>query len=412
MFNRFIRNLLLLFISAAPPLFAETLKQITAEALRNNPELQVVAQEIAVAKGGVVTARTYANPELTVAPGVLHSRGSGGPSGNEFHGDLALSQLFKFPGRRTLEIAIAERGVRASQLALEAFRFQTAAKVRKSFYELLAAQKIIVARREQVASAKVFVESAKKRAASGFAGDFETIKSEAELIVASQALNDAEGRAVAARVALNTLLGRPPGRSLEVTGALEGIAPRGMTADFVALALARNPGLRTQYLQAEKTGLALRATRFGRRPDFAIGPSLEYTRDEQIYGLSVTVALPFWDQKKGEIQTATAEQRRALAGVEKLRVELRGEVTKSAEALRLAEEQLALYPPAFLDKLKAFVVQAERGYAQNATTLLIYLDAKRTYFDTLTSYYETLGRVGETRSELESAVGVPLELKP
>ncbi len=126
----------------------------------------------------------------------------------------------------------------------------------------------------------------------------------------------------------------------------------------------------------------------------------------------MTGALPFWDQKKGEIETATAEQAKVGAEVEKLRAEIRGEVTQSAEALRIARGQLALYSPAFLEKLRAFVQQAERGYAQNATTLIIYLDAKRTYFDTLTSYYEALGRVAEASSDLESAVGIPLDLKP
>lgn len=410
MFHRLTITLLLISITASRSLYAETLEQITAEALQSNPELQVLEQSLAAAKGDVTTARTFANPELSLAPGVR--RTPEGDGRNEFHGDVALSQLFKFPGKRALEIAIAQRGVKSTQLALEAFRFQIAAKVRKAFYDLLAAKRIIEARHEQVASAEVFVESSKKRAESGFSGDFETVKSEAELIDARKALSDAQGRAFAARVTLNTLLGRSPGRPLEITGSLENVAPRDETADFLALALARNPAVRAQVLEAEKAGLTLRATRFGRRPDFAIGPSLEYTQNEQTYGLGVTVALPFWDQKKGEIQTASAEQQKALAEIEKLRVELRGEVTKSVEALRIAREQLALYSPEFLEKLRAFVRQAEQGYGQNATTLIIYLDAKRTYFDTLTSYYEALGRVAEARSDLESAVGVPLDLKP
>ena len=86
--------------------------------------------------------------------------------------------------------------------------------------------------------------------------------------------------------------------------------------------------------------------------------------------------------------------------MEKLRAEVRGEVTKSAEALRIASSQLALYSPEFLEKLKAFVQQAEQGYAQNATTLIIYLDAKRTYFGTLTDYYEALSKVAESRADL------------
>src|SRR5262249_35362042 len=155
-----------------------------------------------------------------------------------------LNQLFKFPGKRALEIAIAQRGVQAGQLALEAFRFQLSAKVRRAFYEILTSQKMIGVRNEQVESAKLFEESAHKRAESGFAGDFETIKSQAELINANKALTEAQGRLVAARVTLNTLLGRSPSAQIKISGTLDKIVPLGGTTDFVGLAMARNPSIR------------------------------------------------------------------------------------------------------------------------------------------------------------------------
>ena len=172
--------------------------------------------------------------------------------------------------------------------------------------------------------------------------------------------------------------------------------------------MARNPSLRALGMQAEAAGLTLRSTRFGRRPDFAVGPQVEYTKNEQIYGLGVTIALPFWDRKQGEIQTATAEQQKLLAEIEKTRLEIAGAVTKATKDLELARSEFSLYTPAFLEQLKTLVAQAEKSYAQSATSLLIYLDAKRTYFDTLAGYYEALGNVAEQRAELESAVGVPL----
>jgi outer membrane protein TolC len=122
-------------------------------------------------------------------------------------------------------------------------------------------------------------------------------------------------------------------RRIEISGTLEKIAPRGGSADFLALAMARNPAIRAQQLQAQRAGLSLRATRFGRRPDFAIGPSVEYLKDEQTYGVGVTLALPLWDQKKGEIQTATAEQEKAFAELEKLR----GRARPVGRALRLLQ---------------------------------------------------------------------------
>ena len=193
---------------------------------------------------------------------------------------------------------------------------------------------------------------------------------------------------------------------------MEDVEPRGSRADFTALAMARNPAIRTQIRQVELAGLNLRSTRLGRHPDIAIGPSVEYLDNEQTYGLSATLSLPLWDQKQGAIETATAEQRRALAELEKTRAEIAAEVTKASASFQTAKEQVALYSPAFLDQLKKLMTEAEESYAQNATTLLIYLDAKRTYFDTLADYYESLANFATSRAELESAVGVPLELTP
>lgn len=398
-------------VNKAPKDDSITLPRAIAEAQARNPQMLALEATVVSAKGGVMTAKTYANPELTIEPGARRAlENSGFVTG--FNGVLSISQSFKFPGKRTLEIAIAQSDVKLHEMAIEAFRFQMAAQVSQAFYEMLGAQKIIEAREEQVAAANTFVESAKKRAESGYAGDFETIKSEADLIAAKSALREAQGRVAAARITLNTLLGRSPSAPLIISGSLENLTPRGDAAAFIGLAMARNPALRTLEVEAEKSGLNLRLTRMGNLPDFAVGPNLEYYKDEQIVSVSASFALPLWDWKKGEIQTATAEQRRTLAEINQLRMEIAGDVTKAAANLSIAQDQLALYQPAFLDKMRAFLRQAQESYAQSATTLILYLDAKRTYFETLTNYYEALSRVAESRAELESAVGVPLDLKP
>lgn len=385
-----------------------TLDRAVATALGNNPELRVFEAGIASAKGGVATARAIPNPELSVAPGMKRIQ-EGGAAMNEFHGNVELSQTVEFPGKRALRVAIAQRNVAVARVAIEGFRFQLSAKVRQAFYELLAAQKTVELRKEQVGAAQTFVASAVKRTESGYGSDFEIVKSQAEVIAAKRALSEADGRVVAAQVDLNTLMGRSPSAALEVQGALEGLAPGAAKADYLALAMTKNPSLRTQYLQAETAGLNLRATRLGKRPDFAVGPQVEYTRTEKVFGIGVSVALPLWNKKEGEIQTATADERKAVAEIDKLRQEIAGAVTKATVNLQVARDQLTLYTPEFLGKLKTFVAQAQESYAKNSTTLIIYLDAKRTYFDTLSDYYEALGKVGASRAQLESAVGVPLD---
>lgn len=192
---------------------------------------------------------------------------------------------------------------------------------RKAFYEYLAAETIVKLRQDQIQSAQTFYDAAVKRAQAGFASDFETVKGQADLISAQKLGRAAEGNVTTARVELNTLLGRAPSSPLHPTGALEGTVPKYTAENYVGLAMAQNPSLRTQELQANLAGLNLRKTRFGRRPDFAIGPAVEYSSNagERTYALRATVALPLWNQAQGEIQTATAEQEKTLAEIEKLR---------------------------------------------------------------------------------------------
>jgi outer membrane protein, heavy metal efflux system len=385
-----------------------TLSVAISEAVAQSPALRVIEADIDAAHGEVQTAGTRPNPELTFATGIKHVR-EGDGSHNEFKGTLELSRTFLFPGKRELLMSIAGRNVELRRLAIDGLRFQLTAVVRKAFYELLVAQSIVGLRQQQLESAQTFQQAAAKRAESGYASDFEAVKSQGEVINARKLLQAAVNQIASAQVELNSLLGRNPSAPLEVVGTLDGALPSRGLPELVALALEENPGLRVQAMQAEIAGLNLRKARLARKPDITVGPSLEYSKSEQIFGISATVALAGKNYGQGEILTATAEQRKVLAETERLRREIIGAVAKAATQLAGARAQLALYSPAYLDQLKAVVAQAEQSYAANATSLLIYLDAKRTYFDTLADYHEAIANAASSRAELESAVGAPLQ---
>jgi len=393
---------------AAPAGEKLTLPDAIAEAVAHSPALRVIEADIDAAHGEVLTAQLRPNPELSFRP-ALHRVQEGGATTREFKGDVGLSQTFLFPGKRELLVSISERNVELRKLGIEGVRFQLAAAVRRSFYELLAAQSILGLREQQLESARTFQQAAARRAESGYASDFEAVKSQGEVINAQKLLRSAEGAIAAARAELSTLIGRDPLVPLEIAGTLDGATGERPVAELLLLAYARNPGIRVLEMQAEIAGLNLRKARLARKPDIAVGPSLEYSKSEQILGISATVALPSKNYGRGEILTATAEQRKVLAETDRLRREIAGAVTKTATQLATANSLLSLYSQTYLDQLKAVVDQAERSYAQNATSLLIYLDAKRTYFDTLAGYYEAIGNAATSRAELESAVGASLQ---
>lgn len=388
-----------------------TLDALVYEALEQNPELRVAEARLAGVQGETVTAKAYPNPELSFTPAVKHASPDGGPSDTFFRGTIGIGQLIEYPGKRAVRKALAERNVAGSQLALESLRYQIQLQVRKAYYELLAAQQIESLRVEQVESARVFAESARKRTESSYASEFEVLKAEADFIAAQKLYRESQGRIDSARVALNAVAGRPLTAPLRVNGVLDGNFPV-PTVNFQACALTNNPALRIQLVENEKSGLGVRSAKLSGRPDFTLGPALELDKEEQVYGLSISLPLPLWNRRKGEIRTANAGHQKALAETERLRREIIGAVTTAEQKLRTADSQLALYTPEFRNRLRALVAQAEKSYAQSATTLLIYLDARRTYFDTLADYNDSLAQAAGARADLESAVGVPLNFNP
>ncbi len=393
-------------LEAAPP-DRLTLESAVAEAFARNPGFGVIEADVAAAQGEIVTAQTRPNSELSFAPGI--KRLSDGGTNHEFHAIVEYSRPIVFAGKRELLIAIAQRNVELRRVGIEGLRFQLAASVRKAFYQLLAAQQIVGLREQQLESARTFQQAAARRAESGYASDFEAVRSKGDVINAQKLLRAAQGQITAARTELNLLMGRDASQPLVADGTLDDKVPSIDQSALVGLALERNPSLRAQAMQSEIADLNVRRARYARKPEWSVGPSLEYTRSEQILGFGATVSLPNKSTGRGELLTATAEQRRVAAETERLRREIAGAVAKASVNLAVAHDQAALYSSAYLDQLKSVVDQAERSYAQNVTSLLIYLEARRTYYDTLASYYESIADLASSRAELESALGASLD---
>ena len=375
-------------------------------ALENNPDIRVLSADIASARGEVTTAKTWENPEISISPGFKTIRD---PSDTQFHGDFGLEQTFEWPGKRALRRALAEKNVAVRQLALAGFRSQLAIQVRRTYFTVLATREVVGLREQRLTLAQSFVDAARKKVEGGFAPEFEATKAEVEVVTAQKSLREAQAKHDASRVTLNTLMGRKPTEPLIVAGALNDSVALPNQFTLLEQALAQNPSIKIQEAEAERTGLSLQSIRKSRLPDFKVGPNLEYTRDEQIVGFGLSLPLPFWDKKKGEIATATAEQQKALAELDKLRREILRDVTIASQNLSAAKDELAFYTPALRDRLKTALDAAAQNYAEGRMPVLLYLESQRSYFDTQADYFETLQKLCEAQAELESAAGASLE---
>lgn len=247
--------------------------------------------------------------------------------------------------------------------------------------------------------------AAQKRAEGGYAPDFDVTKAEVEVVTAQKSSREAQAQTDAARITLNSLMGNPPDESLRVDGTLETTNTMPDTFKLLDLATRQNPAIKLQEAEAERTGLSLQSIRKSRLPDFKVGPQVEYTRDEQTFDFGISLPLPLWDNKKGEIATATAEQEKALAELAKLKQEILRDVTTASKSYEAAKDSLTYYTPAMREKLKAAAESAGQSYREGHTPLLLYLEIQRTYFEAQAAYFETWQKLYSAQAEVESAAG-------
>jgi cobalt-zinc-cadmium efflux system outer membrane protein len=382
-----------------------TRAQAIAEAQAHNPEVRSLNAAIAAARGDVTTARKWSNPELTVAPGFRSSDAGG----DQFHSIAELRQELLFPGKRELRVAVAQKNVAMQEIALLAFQNQIAARVRRAYDTLFLAVGAVGVRERRLRLARDFAEAARKRVESGVASELETTRADVDFVRAQKGLRDAQAQSASARAALNALLGRDAPGALEVTDSTNVDFPLPQQDSLFARITRVNPGLRAQLLAVDRAAAVLALERKLRSPDFMVGPSIEYLKDEKTYDLGISFPLPLWDQRKGEIATAAAEQERAVAEREKLRQEILADATAAYESTASALETLTLFTPELRQRLNAAMDAAAGGYREGRITLLSYLEMQRTFFETQSDYIDAIQSLIDARAALETAAGVSLE---
>ena len=190
---------------------------LVAQALQQNPELNFYVANIGAAKGGLRTAGTTRNPELSTQAGYKNSRdNSGGPSGDGAAWSVSFSQTFEYPGRIALRRAIANHDVDLAELHLAEFRRTLAARVRTLAYSVASAEKKSAVAREIGSRFKVLSDVIAQRPAAGVTPQLEARIIDANALAFQRQERDAALEATTIVAELNQLCGQPANVPLRV----------------------------------------------------------------------------------------------------------------------------------------------------------------------------------------------------
>ena len=341
----------------------------------HNPELAGARQQRSIAEAESQIARAYPNPGLEIGGGPWRSL-VGSATGNA--SAYAVTQPIELPSVRAARIAAASAGIESAGALAQTVRLAIGYQARQAFFELLRRQEDERNARENAELLAQIRDRVLKRVEVGEAPRFELVRAEAEALAAQNALAASGLRVEEARASLRRLTANALPPQFGIRGA-EPVLPAvaslsALQSDVIAL----HPALRALAAERDRAQQRLEQERGLRLPQ----PALRFgeARDPEMRSsmLGVTLSIPLWDRREGQIAQARASIDLVSAQLEQQRVQLLRELDSAYARLSIAQRQIVTFEAGLLRSAETALQVAEAAYRFGERSFLEVLDAQRT----------------------------------
>ncbi len=341
----------------------------------HNPELVAAQQQRAIADAESQVSRAYPNPELELGTGPWRSR-VGAANGNA--SGIGITQAIELPSVRSSRIGAADAGIASADAYVKSVRLSIGFQARQAYADVLRRQEDVRIARESAELLAQTSDRVLKRVEVGEAPRFELVRAEAEALVAQNATETSRLRLQESLATLRSLTGNALPTQVELRD--EPQVP-GEVPPFAALqaeVVAAHPTLRGLAAEQERARQHLGQERALRAPQPAI--RLSESRDPEMRStmLGVTLSIPLWNRREGQVARALASIELAGAQLEQQRVQLLRELDSAQARFSIAQRKIQTFEAGLLRSAETSLRVAEAAYRFGERSFLEVLDAQRT----------------------------------
>ncbi|MEO8767998.1 MAG: TolC family protein [Nitrosospira sp.] len=323
-----------------------------------------------------------------------------------------IQQLIETAGKRRLRIE-------SSELATEAVNFdvQDVARVltnavRRSFYNLLLAQKTIKVANDNLEHYREILRVNEIRLKVGDVAAVDFIRIEVESLKAQGDQDQARTALSQARADLLLLLGWPED-SIEISAvetwpeAAPEIVLTGQD-QLVGRALERRPDMRAARVRIAQAKKMLTLAQRQLIPDVTISAFYDQDQGNQFArtgGVGISVPIPLFYQQKGEISQARVGLTSAELALKQAEQGVRAEVMKASASWQSADAIARRFETSVVKRIETLRKAQEIAYQKGAVGVLDLIDAERSYKAIMLDYYTALTNRSKAWADLLMAYG-------
>jgi len=389
---------------ASEPNAAYTLNTMIDLALERNPSIAGAQGVVQQSRGQQVAAGAYLNPSIAGSVGHGSIRDpSTGVSITER--TVTVEQPLEWQGKRRARQQAADASAAGAGAAMDETRLNVVADVKVAFYYVLFAQRDAELTSQNLTMVEEVLRTVKARVAAGDATLFETMKATVEVQKATKEVARTQNALVVVRAKLDMVTGSALGTQFSIQGDFESLRQEPDRAALTARAIERHPTLRRLAKLVEQAEFSTVLERESRIPNVTVHGNYHREAGDEAITAGLSVPLPLWYQRQGEIESALGARHRAEAERLRAQNELTQAITQHVQEVRTANEQLQVFETGLLKQAEQTLKVARISFQQGAASLLDLLDSQRVYRQTLLEYVQARTDLSIALARLERAVG-------
>ena len=402
--------MLLTSLSASVPAFAQetlSLRGIIEEAKNNNLELQALRRNIKAKEAKARAEGVLDDPSFRIEMEDL-SRDNPFPSpGNAMQTKYGISQMFPYPGKRSLQKDIALKEILMAGVEVRIRELEIVTMVKEAYYDDLLMSESIKIVKEIKGLLSNMTEIATIKYATGQASQQDVIKAQVESTMLINEITELEAEREVVQAGLKALLNRSQEAPLSDPPAILGKKADIKVEELTEKALEIHPALQKMRYEIEANQIGVELARKNYYPDFMVDVA-PIQRDGRFdaWDAMFQINIPIW-QSKYDSQVTEA-QSTVEAGQYKLKAEENirsAEVKEGVVKVESADKIRTLYETSLLPQVELSFDSALKNYQTGKIDFLTLLDTERVLRKTRIDYIGVLVTYYKRIASLEGVVG-------
>lgn len=369
-------NLSLSISAIASPNF--TLQDLIDIAKRENPILDVLKAKEDAARSSVVTAESYLNPEIELGTGPSRFRTPNPTANQRRNYGVNISQPLEFPNVRGAKKAVAESRVNYASSVTAATMINLSLQIKKAFYDVLQNEAVLKIAEGDRDALKNIREKVALRVEVGEAPRYELIKADTELVAAQRDADAALLRISESKFYLRGLVSKSLTDSFGLVGSLPP-SDINLNADLLKNEITKSPKLKQIKASADIAENRLRLEEKLINPGLTLNAGVDQDPDITSYRFGISIPIPIWNQRQGQIGEAAAGYRELQAQYTDQELALKRDIESAFQRYLIAQQQVKTFESGLLTQAESVLKVAEAAYRYGERGILEYLDAQRTF---------------------------------